>query len=71
MKYLLVLAVGVVGGFTVAHLVNQTAAGREFFTGLDGHLKTFADAVGDGYRSRETELRRGGASDDTQKGLQA
>jgi len=69
-KYLFVLAVGVVGGFTVAHLVNQTASGREFFTGLDSHLKTFADAVSDGYRSRESELRRGDVTDDT-KGLTA
>ena len=57
MKYLFVLAIGTALGFSVAHRVNQTPAGREFFTGLDSRLKQFQTAVADGYRSREAELR--------------
>ena len=57
MKYLFVLAVGTALGFYVAHRVNQTPAGQEFFTGLDSRLKQFQTAVADGYRSREAELR--------------
>ncbi|BDZ50687.1 hypothetical protein GCM10025867_29280 [Frondihabitans sucicola] len=57
MKYVLVLAVGTALGFYVAHRVNQTPGGQEFFTSLDGRLKQFQTAVADGYRSREAELR--------------
>jgi hypothetical protein len=56
-KYLLVLATGVALGFYVAHRVNQTPEGREFFTGLDSRLGQFRKAVVDGYRAREAELR--------------
>jgi hypothetical protein len=56
-KTLFVLAVGTALGFALAHRVNQTAQGREFFTGLDSRLKQFSAAVVDGYRSREAELR--------------
>jgi hypothetical protein len=57
LKYLLVLTVGTALGFVVAHLIDQTASGREFFTSLDSRLKQFQTAVGEGYRSREAELR--------------
>ncbi|MCU1528246.1 MAG: hypothetical protein JWP75_2009 [Frondihabitans sp.] len=57
MKYLFLLAVGVAGGFLLAHKINQTEQGQEFFTGLDSRLKQFTAAVVDGYHSREAELR--------------
>ena len=57
MKYLFVLAVGTGLGFVVAHLVNQTPLGKEFFTGLDSRMTQFRLSVVDGYRSREAELR--------------
>lgn len=57
MKYLVVLATGIALGFVAAHKVNQTPAGREFFTGLDSRIKHFQSSVADGYRSREAELR--------------
>ncbi|RKR74088.1 hypothetical protein [Frondihabitans australicus] len=56
-KYLFVLAIGTALGFYVAHRVNQTPAGQEFFTGLDSRLGQFRAAVVDGYRAREAELR--------------
>lgn len=57
MKYLFVLTVGTALGFFIAHKVNQTPRGQEFFTGLDSRMKQFTVAVADGYRSREAELR--------------
>ncbi|RPE75115.1 MULTISPECIES: hypothetical protein [unclassified Frondihabitans] len=57
MKSLFFLLVGTALGFVVAHKVNQTPAGREFFTGLDSRLTRFSTAVADGYRSRQAELR--------------
>ena len=57
MKYLVLLSVGVAGGFLLAHTINSTPRGSEFFTGLDGRLKGFTAAVSEGYRSREAELR--------------
>lgn len=57
MKTLFVLAVGTAVGFYVAHRLNQTPAGRDFFTGLDSRLSLFRSSVVDGYRSREAELR--------------
>lgn len=57
MKSLFLLAVGVVGGFAVAHQVNKTPRGQQFFGDLDGSVKSFRSAVVDGYRAREAELR--------------
>ena len=62
MKSLFLLAVGVVGGFAVAHQLNKTPSGRRFFGGLDGSLTSFRAAVVDGYRAREAELRSDDAS---------
>lgn len=57
MKSFLWLVVGVVLGFAVAHKVNETAKGREFFSTLDKKARDFGEAVSDGYRQREAELR--------------
>ncbi|ROQ41052.1 hypothetical protein EDF46_0419 [Frondihabitans sp. PhB188] len=57
MKFLFTLGVGTGLGFVLAHLVNQTASGRRFFTGLDSRLQAFTTAVVDGYTTRDAELR--------------
>ena len=57
MKSFLWLLVGVAIGFVVAHQVNETQKGREFFSSLDKKARDFGDAVSDGYRQREAELR--------------
>lgn len=57
MKSLLWLLVGVALGFAVAHKVNETPKGREFFSGLDKKARDFGEAVSDGYRQREAEIR--------------
>ncbi|WP_158864466.1 hypothetical protein [Leifsonia sp. AG29] len=57
MKSFLWLVVGVAIGFVVAHQVNETPKGREFFSSLDRKARDFTDAVSDGYRQREAELR--------------
>lgn len=57
MKKLLWLFAGVGIGFIVAHQVNSTPEGRRFFEGVDAARREFTDAVVDGYKSREAELR--------------
>ncbi|MBM7504916.1 hypothetical protein ACFPER_15430 [Agromyces aurantiacus] len=57
MKSILWFAVGVATGFAVAHQVNRTAQGREFFAGLDAKARAFGRAVAEGYSAREAELR--------------
>ncbi|GAB2515198.1 MULTISPECIES: hypothetical protein [Paramicrobacterium] len=57
MKNLLLLLVGVATGFVVAHKVNQTQGGREFFADVDAKMREFTDTVAEAYREREAELR--------------
>ncbi|AAT88943.1 hypothetical protein ATY41_02015 [Leifsonia xyli subsp. xyli] len=57
MKSFLWLLVGVAIGFVVAHKVNETPSGREFFSSLDRKARDFGEAVSDGYRQREAEIR--------------
>ena len=57
MKGLLWLAVGVAIGFVVAHRVNDTRKGHEFFSSLDQRARDFGSAISDGYHQREAELR--------------
>ncbi|GAA1444734.1 hypothetical protein [Leifsonia poae] len=57
MKSFLWLIVGVAIGFAVAHKVNETPQGKQFFSSLDKKARDFGEAVGDGYRQREAELR--------------
>lgn len=57
MKSFLWLLVGVALGFAVAHKVNETPKGREFFSTLDKKARDFGEAVSDGYRQREAEIR--------------
>ncbi|NUU05572.1 hypothetical protein [Leifsonia sp. C5G2] len=57
MKSFLWLLVGVAIGFAVAHKVNETPKGREFFSAMDRKARDFGEAVTDGYRQREAEIR--------------
>lgn len=47
----IVALVGVVTGFVLAHLVNQTPEGRVFFARARATLSTFTEGVRDAYRS--------------------
>jgi hypothetical protein len=57
MKELFWLVVGLVAGFFVAHKVNQTEQGRAFFANVDARTREFTDALVEGYKEREAELR--------------
>lgn len=57
MKGVLLLAVGVAAGFVAAHYVSKTPQGKQFFDDVDSKARGFGEAVVDGYKSREAELR--------------
>jgi len=57
MKNVLWLVVGIGVGFVVAHQVAQTQAGKKFFDDVNAKAHDFGDAVVDGYKQREAELR--------------
>jgi len=61
-KSLFLLTIGVVAGFTLAHLYNKTPRGSRLFGELDGSLTNFRAALVDGYRARDAELRSDGES---------
>ncbi len=58
MRGALLLVTGVIIGFAVAHEVSKTEKGKQFFAEIDDKAKQFGDAVVQGYKSREAELRR-------------
>ena len=57
MKGLLLLTVGVAAGFVIAHQVSKTPEGKKFFADIDEKAREFGDAVVQGYKSREAELK--------------
>jgi hypothetical protein len=57
MKQALWLIVGIVVGFFVAHKVSQTEQGQQFFDDINAKTRDFTDAIVEGYREREAELR--------------
>lgn len=66
MKNFVWLVVGVAAGFVVAHEVNKSQQGKQFFTDLDAKAREFGEAISDGYRQREAELHAAlGATDGT------
>lgn len=58
MKSILWFIVGVATGFVVAHQVNQTKQGRDFFSSVDAKARAFGNAIAEGYHERDAELRR-------------
>jgi hypothetical protein len=42
---------GVVSGFVIAHVLNETPEGRTFFARLRATIRTFTQGVQDAYRS--------------------
>ena len=67
MKKFVWLLVGVAVGFVAAHEVNQTKQGKQFFSDLDLKAREFGEAISDGYRQREAELRDAIAEDATDR----
>jgi hypothetical protein len=49
--------VGVGLGFLVAHRVSKSEQGRAFLAKMDATAKDLSDAVSQGYRERESQLR--------------
>lgn len=58
MKGALLLLAGVAIGFVVAHQVAKTPEGKKFFEDVDSKAREFGQAVVDGYKTREAELRQ-------------
>ena len=50
------MVIGVAAGVVVAHEVNKTQQGKQFFTELDTKAREFGEAMSEGYRQREAEL---------------
>ncbi|CAN5329380.1 hypothetical protein BH10ACT7_BH10ACT7_22500 [soil metagenome] len=57
MKGVILLVAGVAIGFVVAHQVAKTPEGKQFFDDVDTKAREFGNAVVDGYKAREAELR--------------
>ena len=57
MKNVLWLIIGVGVGFYAAHRISQTPQGKAFFEDVDSKAREFGDAVVEGYKTREAELR--------------
>lgn len=57
MKGVFLLVAGVAIGFVVAHQVAKTPEGKRFFDDVDTKAREFGNAVVDGYKAREAELR--------------
>ena len=57
MKNILWLIVGVGLGFVAARQINKTPEGKRFFEDVDSRAHEFSNAVVDGYKEREAELR--------------
>lgn len=57
MKSILFLVAGVAAGFVIAHQVSKTPEGKRFFDDVDSKAREFGNAVVDGYKAREAELR--------------
>lgn len=57
MKQIFWILLGVIFGFVAAHQINQTEKGREFFNTMNDRISDFNDALVEGYKAREAELR--------------
>ncbi len=59
MKNILLISLGVVAGFVIAHEVSKTESGKAFLANVDSAVEGVKEAVVDGYRTRDAELRQG------------
>lgn len=57
MKNVLVFALGTAAGFVAAHYVSKSPQGKRVLDEIDARATEFIDAVVDGYRVREAELK--------------
>lgn len=57
MKNAVWLVIGIAIGFFAAHQVEKSPQGRQFLDEVDAKAREFGDAVIEGYRQRESELR--------------
>lgn len=57
MKNAVWLVVGIAVGFIAAHRVENSPQGKQFLDDVDAKAREFGDAVIEGYRQREAELR--------------
>ncbi|TBN56774.1 hypothetical protein EYE40_04815 [Glaciihabitans arcticus] len=57
MRGALLLIIGIGVGFIAAHQVARTPQGKQFFDDVDAKAREFGDAVVEGYKQREAELR--------------
>lgn len=57
MKNIFWLIVGVALGFVVAHRVSKSEQGQAFLSDIDSKSRDFKEAIVEGYRIREDELR--------------
>jgi len=57
MKKIFLLLVGVGVGFFAAHQFSKTPQGQQFFDDVESKAREFSEAVVDGYKAREAELR--------------
>jgi len=57
LKALGLITLGAAVGFVVAHQVSRTESGKRFFDEVDAKAKEFGNAVVEGYKAREAELR--------------
>ncbi|TFC87851.1 hypothetical protein [Cryobacterium sp. TMT3-29-2] len=57
MKSFIWFVVGVTTGLLIAREGGKTRQGKQFFADLDTKAREFGEAISDGYRKREAELR--------------
>ena len=58
MKNFLLISLGVVAGFVIAHEVSKTESGKAFLANVDSAVEGVKEAVVDGYRARDAEIRK-------------
>ncbi|TFC51672.1 hypothetical protein E3T26_05535 [Cryobacterium sp. TMT1-21] len=57
MKNFIWFVVGLATGLLLAREGGKTRQGKQFFADLDTKAREFGEAISDGYRKREAELR--------------
>jgi hypothetical protein len=57
MKNFIWFVVGLTTGLLIAREGGKTRQGKQFFADLDTKAREFGEAISDGYRKREAELR--------------